>query len=217
MIEKKPKKEKDNEEVSEPKEKMVDRENRFLKNLFIFFGIVLVGFIVGSFAFGEAVEFQYKGVNFTIVEFCDAKPCLKTYSTKLPVLADGKKADYNFYLRNDPRKLEKQVPFNGDLQIPKSVAIDVTYNRICQGYSSIAMDNFGILMGVLNVNVTAEKGLSCGSDINEMQVIVQEGEETKIERIGSACYVIEIKECEVLRGIERFMIEMFVKIKANSI
>jgi len=217
MVEKKPKKKKDNEDASESKEKRAERENRFLKNLFIFFGIVLAGFIIGSLAFSEAVEFQYRGVNFTIVEFCDAKPCLKTYNTKLPVLADGKESDYNFYLRNDPRKLEKQVPFNGDLQIPKNVTIDVTYNRICQGYSSVAMDNFGTLMRILNLNVTAEEGLSCGSGINEMQVIVQEGEETKIERIGSACYVIEIKECEVLRGMERFMIEMFVEIKANSI
>ncbi|MBU2616906.1 MAG: hypothetical protein KKB79_02930 [Nanoarchaeota archaeon] len=217
MVEKKPEKKKDNEEVSEPKEKRVDRENRFLKNLFIFFGIVLAGFIIGSFAFSEAVEFQYRGVNFTIVEFCDAKPCLKTYNTKLPVLDKGGRADYNFYLRNDPRKLEEQVPFNGDLQIPKSAAIDVTYNRICQGYSSIAMDNFGILMKIMNVNITAEEGLSCESGINEMQVIVQEGEETKVERIGSACYIIEIKECEVLSGMERFMIEMFVEIRDNSI
>lgn len=191
------------------------RENSFLRNLFIFLGIVVIGLVAGFFIFGEAATFEYRGVNFTIADFCDGGPCLRTYNTKIPVLYDGGIANYNFYIRNDPRDLELQVPFNGDLVLAKNMLIDVNYNRECEGYSSVAMDNFGTLMRVVGTNMTAEEGLVCSPDVEDMQVIIEEGEETKIERIGETCYVISIKECEVLRGIERFMTEVFVESKLD--
>ena len=187
-------------------------ENKLLRNILIVLGIILAGATFSFFISNEPPEFNYRGVNFSVVTFCDAKPCLKTYNTKIPVIYEGKKADYNFYLRNDPRTLEEKVPFEGDLNLKEDMTIDITFEQSCQGYESVAMDNFGTLMRVLEVNVTADKSATCDLDGNSMHVLIQEGDETIINKIGPACYVINIKGCEIVSGVERFMTETFVEI-----
>ena len=41
---------------------------------------------------------------------------------------------------------------------------------------------------------------------------ISPGETTNIKQFGAKCYLIDIADCEILKGIERFMVEMFVKI-----
>ena len=45
-----------------------------------------------------------------------------------------------------------------------------------------------------------------------MFVLIQESNRTSIEQFGPACYNINIKNCEILKGTERFMIDTFVEI-----
>ena len=45
-----------------------------------------------------------------------------------------------------------------------------------------------------------------------MFVKLQEANKTSIEQVGPACYNININNCEILEGTERFMIETFVEI-----
>jgi len=45
-----------------------------------------------------------------------------------------------------------------------------------------------------------------------MYINLKEGEETKIEQTGTACYDILINNCEILEGTEKFMVETFAEI-----
>jgi len=45
-----------------------------------------------------------------------------------------------------------------------------------------------------------------------MFVLIQESTRTSIEQFGPACYNINIKNCEILEGTERFLADTFVEI-----
>ena len=98
-------------------------QKKTLKTILIVITIILAAFVVAFFVLmGAGGSFEYRGVDFTRVSFCDAgPPCLVTYNTKVPIEYEGKPANYNFYLRNDPRKLEKEVVFYGDLLLKKDM------------------------------------------------------------------------------------------------
>ena len=156
-------------------------------------------------------KFTYRGVNFSVVNFCDSGPCLKTYNTKLPVISDGKKAEYNFYYRNDPRVLETLVPFNGEIELKKNISMNISYGLSCEGYSAVALENFGTLFRVYGAEVTPGNA-ECGIDSTKVHISLKESNETKIDQISNSCYTIEIKDCEVVMGIERFLYESLVEI-----
>jgi len=206
-----------NSEKEESPKKERKREDKLLRDFMIILGVILIGGFIGIFLLGKGGEetFEYRGVNFSVVTFCDAKPCLKTYNTKLPVVSKGEKADYNFWLRNDPRKLEGEIPFAGDLELGSEMDLSVTYGLTCEGYSSVAMDNFGTVFGVSGIKINELESPVCGSDQGHMYVTIQEGEVTSVEKTGDSCYTINIKECEILKGTERFLYEALVEVNKN--
>jgi len=197
--------------------KKQDNYDKILKNFLIVAGLILFLVLVVVFVNNQKKSFDYNGVEFKVVEFCDAgPPCLVTYNTKLPVIYEGKERNYNFYLRNDPRKLEKKVLFNGELVLKENMYIDITFNRSCEGFGQIAMENFRQLHNIAGISILNGKNETCKSSTKAggMYVVIQESEngKTSVEKTGSACYNINIKDCEILEGTERFMIETFVEV-----
>ena len=73
------------------------------------FFIVLV--LVLAYVIESTTKFEYQGVDFKIVKTGN----LVLYNTKIPLVIDGKNAEYNFYLRNDPRKIGEEVPFEAQM------------------------------------------------------------------------------------------------------
>ena len=57
------------------------------------------------------------------------------------------------------------------------------------------------------------KNESIGCDFfgQYMYINLKAGNETKIEQVGPVCYDVIINDCEVLPGVERLMLEIFVK------
>jgi len=196
--------------------KKKDNYDEMLKNFLIVVGLILFLFLVVVFVNNQRKIFDYKGVEFQVIEFCDAgPPCLVTYNTKLPVIYEGKERDYNFYLRNDPRELEKAVLFDGELILRDKMYVDITFDRSCEGFELIAMENFRQLHNIAGISILNGKNETClsATEKGSMYVVIQESEdETSVKRIGAACYRINIKDCEILEGTERFMIESFVEI-----
>jgi len=194
------------------RKKQVESHNKILKNFFIGVGIIIiVSFLIFLFI-NQAKNFEYEGVEFSIVKFCDTRPCLITYNTKIPVIYQGEKILYNFYLRNDPRKLATSVPFDGEIVFKKDMFINITFNRECEGYETIAIVNFVNLYEISGINVIADENAECDLEGKSMFVLIQESNRTSIEKFGPACYNINIKNCEILKGTERFMIDTFVEI-----
>jgi len=192
--------------------KQIESQNRILKNFFIGVGIIIIaGFLIFLFI-NQAKSFEYKGVEFSVVKFCDTKPCLITYNTKLPFIYQGKEIKYNFYLRNDPRKLAKSVPFDGEIVFKEDMFINITFNRYCEGHEQLAIVNLVNLYGISGINVIPDENAECDPEGKSMFVLIQESNKTSIEQVGPACYNINIRECEILEGTERFMIDTFAEI-----
>src|SRR3990172_4334562 len=160
-------------------------QKKTLKTILIVITIILADFVVAFFVLmGAGGSFEYRGVDFTRVSFCDAgPPCLVTYNTKVPIEYEGKPANYNFYLRNDPRKLEKEVVFYGDLLLKKDMDMKITFNTSCGGYEKIALENFLNLHKIVGINITSEEDISCDLLGNRMNVLIEGGNETIVRQV----------------------------------
>ena len=177
-------------------------------------GIIIALIFLGYFVINSINSFTYKGVGFKKVNFCDTKPCLIVYQTSLPItIGENRKANYNFYLRNDPRSLEN-VSFNGELNMAQTVIINSTGNLNCQGDGIIAVANLARLYEVLGANVIKNETLGCDSSGKYMYLNIIEGSETKIQQTYLTCYNIYVNNCEILQTTERFMVETLSKINA---
>ncbi|GIU68576.1 MAG: hypothetical protein KatS3mg001_426 [Candidatus Pacearchaeota archaeon] len=202
------------------KTKKISYEEKILRVVLLSALIILILVFVIAYIINLPRSFEYRGVKFKVVNFCDQGPCLKTYNTQLPVTyrenGQLKKANYNFYLRNDPRTLEKKVVFEGNLSLKKNLFMDITFDKSCKGYESVAVANFATLYRIMDVNINATSDFGCDLLGNSMYISLQESNSTNIKQIGPACYEINIKDCEILEGMERFMVETFVKLNEKS-
>jgi hypothetical protein len=194
------------------RKKHIESQNKILKNFFIGIGVIIITILLIFLFINQTKNFEYEGVEFSIVKFCDTRPCLITYNTKIPVIYQGEEILYNFYLRNDPRKLVTSVPFDGEVVFKNDMFINITFNRGCEGHETIAIVNFLNLYEISGINVIADENTECDSEGNSMFVLIQESNRTSIEQFGPACYNINIKNCEILEGTERFLIDTFVEI-----
>ncbi len=199
-----------------PSEEQIKKEREIFKIIIIaMIGFVLMFFIV-YMIINSMNKFNVGGVIFEI----DTKDIAgKTiYKTSLPV-ADknditGKavSAYYNFYLRNDPRKLEKEVPFYGVMYLKKNMVINMTKDFNCEGDGIIGMANLLTLYKTIGTTVIKDENASCDRAGRYAYLTIEEGNETYIDRIGPACYNIYIKDCEILEGTEKFMLETLIEV-----
>ncbi len=204
------------------REEQEKSQNKILRNILIAIGILMAGVILFMIISYSLSRFEYRGVDFEIVRFCDAgPPCLVTYRTSLPVKVldnataiivspEEKDTDYNFYLRNDPRELD--VDFNGALHFGKIMVLNSEDAFTCNGKGAIAAANLVQLYSVLRTKVINDKNATCDPLERYVFVVVKPGNETRIEEFEPSCYNIYINNCEILEGTERFMIETFVKV-----
>lgn len=194
------------------KKESTKSQNKILKNFLIGMGGIIVLIFLIVLLINSLNSFEYQGVKFKVVKFCDAKPCLITYNTEIPVIYQGKNTTYNFYLRNDPRKLTENVQFDGRLVFRDLMVLNSTSDFNCNGDGIIAVANLLNLYKIARISVIKDENATCDTAGRYMFVNLQESNETSIEKVGSACYNINIKNCEILKGTERFMVESFVEI-----
>ncbi|GEM_PF-597582 len=194
--------------------KQIIQENRILRNILIACGVIIV-FVISLFLISYFVKsFEYNGVKFNTERYCDAKPCLTVYRTFFPIYSSvtGQHiADYNFYIRTDPRKL-KDIPFDGELALMKNVVINMTEDFNCNGDGVIAVANMIKPFEMLRANVMKDDSAGCDSQGRYMFLRIQEGNRTGVEQFGPSCYNINVNNCEILMATERFMMETFVKV-----
>ena len=220
------KKERVKEEVKESvsREEQIKAQNKILKNILIGIVVIIVGIFLFVVISNSLSRFEYRGVDFEIVRFCDAgPPCLVTYRTSLPVKTVGtnivivkpseKDADYNFYLRNDPRELN--VNFTGEIFFSNNMVLNSEEPFICDGKGAIAAANLIQLYEVLGTKVINDENATCDLLGRYLFVQVNPGNKTRVRQFGPGCYNIDIKDCEILEGTERFMIETLVKVNED--
>ena len=103
-----------------PSKKQVENENKILRNIFISLVVIFALMIIVYVLINSASSYNYRGVNFKTVKFCDTKPCLVVYQTSFPTITNRQKADYNFYLRTNPKEFES-VPFDGEMNLINNI------------------------------------------------------------------------------------------------
>lgn len=190
------------------KKKKVDAYNIILRNFFILIGIIIVIVLGFNIASNAIKEFEYQGVSFEIVK----EGNIIFYQTSLPVTYQDEIADYNFYLRNDPRKLE-EVDFDGEMIFLRMVVLNSTEDFGCEGDGIIAIANLVNLYKILGSDVIKNENATCDNQGLYTFLQISEGNETKVEQINDACYSLEVNNCEILESTERFMLEMFVEVQ----
>lgn len=191
--------------------KQIKQENKILRNLLIGIGIFIAIFLGGYLFIDNLRNFEYKGVEFQTVSFCDSKPCLVLYQTSFPVMHNGEVLPYNIYLRNHPKDLEK-IPFNGSMNLYDEIVIDSPDNLNCDGDGIISMANIMNFYRILEVNVFKNETLTCNENAGYTHIKIKEGNETRIDQTAWSCYEISINNCEILEGTERFLLESFVDV-----
>jgi len=207
MAKKQIKKKKTKEKLQEEKEKQLTSENKILKNFFIWIGIIIIVAFLIYLLINQTKNFEYEGVKFKIVREGD----LILYRTSLPVRYQGEKIPYNFYLRNDPRKL-KDIPFDEGFNLKENLVIDSTEGFNCDGDGIIAMANLMNLYRISGIEMIKDENATCDSKGRFAFLQLQVGNETSIEKFGPACYNVNINNCEILKALERLMIESFVEL-----
>lgn len=190
----------------------IKRENKQLKNIFIGVGIIVLIFVLIILFSNSAKHFKYKGVGFEIVKEGE----LILYQTKIPVIYDGQPAEYNIYLRNDPRKLEKSVAAQGTLLLLDDVVLNMTKEFNCEGDGILAIANLLKIYSVIGANVIKDENASCDSLGRYTFLQIQSGNETSIEKTGPSCYNLNVNDCEILEVTERFMAGILVRINLEE-
>lgn len=200
------------EKIANPKQ--VSNQNKLLRNILIALGLLILAFLIGYFLVNSFKTFEYKGITFNVVK--EAKPA--PYTTMLPATYQGKKINYYFYLRNDPRKLENKVSFEGELNIKENLGIaPAPENLFCEGYWSVGVNNMLNLYKLMGTNIYTGENITCDDQGRYMYIEIVEAEETNVEQIGPSCYRINVADCEIVAATERFMIETLEIVNAEFI
>jgi len=175
--------------------------------MFVTLGVIVILVLAFYFIANSVSNFNYKGVDFTIVK----EEKLIFYQTSLPVTYQGQDTEYNFYLRNDPRKLDK-IPFEGQVEFIPLVVLNSTEDYTCGGYGVIAMANLVNLYTLMGSKVIQDANATCDGSANYLFLRLQPGNETSIEQFDTACYNLNINNCEILEVTEKLMVESFIKL-----
>src|SRR3972149_7976987 len=117
--------------------RQIKEQNRTLKNVFLILGTIIL-ISAGTFLFFYNLNsFEYRGIKFDVLN----EGGITFYHTSFPAIINGTEVDYNVYIRNDPRKLEKEIHFEGSMYLPLAFVVNNTENFICDGDGGISMYN----------------------------------------------------------------------------
>jgi hypothetical protein len=201
---------KDKEQEKKDLEKQIKHQNNILKGILVILGVIILGIIAWVVISKNVSTFEYKDLEFEIVQEGD----LIFYRTGLPTMYQGQLTEYSFYLRNDARKLDEKVPFQGVLDLKSQAVLNLENEFNCEGKGVIAVANLLKLYQFIGIEVMADQNATCDEEARYTYIEIVEGEETKIETTGQSCYTIYINDCEILEGTERMMIETLNKVRS---
>jgi hypothetical protein len=203
-----------------PKTESLKKENKILGNIFISIGVFIGVLLIIVLIARASTHFKYKDVKFDMIKEGD----LIFYHTSFPVMYNKNSSmsgaatlgSYNIYIRNDPRELEEKVPAKGTLASIDDTVINMTQEFDCNGDQVIAIANLVNLYNAIGKKIMRDENASCDPFGRYMYINIQLGNETSIELFGPNCYNINIKDCEILEGTERFIVGMLVKIHVEQ-
>ena len=178
-------------------------------------------FFASYYIFKSLNTFKYEGLTFTKERFGEIPLFHHYYNFN----SKGELFQYNLYLRNDPRKntvpitgkaIDERIEFGQDNFVYLSVAPEnltqCEYSRVgISNLASFLTDNQLNVKGAAPNESLAEENnvryATCSTHPNDIVIIIQAGNETKLIQEEDDCYIIQIANCEVLQAIEKFQIK----------
>jgi len=208
------------EEEKNPSKEQLEKE----KKIFIGVGIAMLCFILMFAAVYFIIyltnHFEVGGVNFEI-DKTDLQG-QTIYKTSIPgtiyngtfILGGtiGTRADYNFYFRTDPRILEKDISFDGVLNIEGNMVLNMTQDFNCDGKGIIAIANLLNVYKAIGTKVIKDENATCDPNGRYIFLKIQEGNQTSINQFGPTCYDINVNNCEILPATERYLLETLIDV-----
>ena len=186
--------------------------------IFVFMAILIAAIFLSYWFSREIKQFNYAGLEFEKVKIGS----LVLYQTKFPLRdVTGDIAKYMpFYFREDPRKL-KGMQVEGNIRLKTNVAIAANADivekcpdSILSGTSlALYLNNLGITSFGATTNKTEAEEykrnyVNCNNTEKYSILIFQNGNESKIKKEGD-CYMLYVKNCEIMNVTERFMIGVY--------
>ncbi len=194
-------KEEEKEEKEKPNKKQLQSERKIL----FIFGVVLLLLLasfIGYLIFSNNVKsFTSKGITYDMQK----EGTLTLYHARIPIIYNGSYYHFNVFFRNDPRKLESEVPFNGSIIFMRNMAINYNSDIICGGDGTVAIANWLNVYKYLGVNVVRDPNATCDPLHRYVYVNISVSNETSIEETALGCYQINVNHCDILPATERFL------------
>ena len=171
--------------------------------------------------------FEYQNMTFTKEKFgeLDVYHYYYYYTNRNASLIK-----YNLFLRLDPR--ENVIPIQGSIKYDKNKFVYLSVNASglteCPLASmSIAsltrflVDNDLEVRGATNdkelADSTDTRFADCSSNPDNVVILIQRGEESKIYKPSPSCHIIQASKCEdVLPAVEKFMVQSVAEAKARG-
>jgi hypothetical protein len=195
----------------------IEKQNNQIKIVMIIGGILILSVLIGFFIFNSMKSFQYKGMKF----YEEKQGELVFYRTAFPLysITGNHVADYNIYLRNDPREL-KDIAVNGDIYLLDVVGIDSDkeMNEMACGDGRIAIANMRDIFTSKIIGKTFKyyENATCDSEGKYTYIKIMNSTENSIEQFGPSCYYINVKNCEILKTTEKFIVEVLASSQKSS-
>jgi hypothetical protein len=200
------------EEEKIPPKEQIKKENKIFITVIVIMTFFILLFLGGYIIINSLNHFEYEGVKFAVIKVGE----LILYDTFIPVTFNNTLAEYHFYLRTDPRILKNVPAEDVGMKFRGNMVLNMTQDFKCEGYGIIAIANFLKLQEIIGTKVIRDDNATCDDVYGKYEFVkIQPGNETKITEFGlsGGCYNIDIKDCEILKGTEKFMLETFVELK----
>lgn len=203
------------EKPKESGKKEGKKHDRQLKNVLMVLGGITAFILIMSLVVNSMGTFTYRGVDFKMVS--EGNLIFYNAYYKLYGSLTGKYiATQNVYIRHDPRKLEEEIPFEGEMHARlKLLVINSSSNFECNGDGNIAFANFMGIMKNIYIDVVRDETAICDKEKKYGFVNIVEGEETKIVEEKYGCYTMYVKDCDILKATERMLVESIVASRAD--
>lgn len=196
----------------------VDKEKAQSKQLLVMLVIIAIILVITATFYiliQKSKKFDYYGFKFEYIMY-DKLPLY--YSKMTMERLDGSLVNYNLYLRNDPR--ENDIPVNAVIRLKSGntyVTADAGIGK-CED-SNLALINLGSFFSGLNIkakgatsdiilaNQTGHLYITCSDALNHTVISIETADKTGISQENN-CYILKIKDCNILNVTEKFITEI---------
>ena len=185
-------------------------------------GILIILGIVLWITFSNMGTFVYKGLAFTKESY--GKDLIIYHYAYNFVNRAGENVRYNMYIHTDPRKnsvpLDADIKFdsyNVKLSVDAQALTNCSESRAAVGELTqfIVFNDLNISVGTPDLEQANKFNVSvmyCGTHRQDVMILIKTGNQSRVYQ-QDKCYTIEVADCQVFAGVEKFMVEAVAQAK----